>query len=104
MLDIKSLDRKELESWIQKKGFEPYRGRQIWHWILKKAVSSFEQMSDLPKRLRNLLKEEAELNPLELVKVLESKEDHTKKYLYKRAFISKYASISRNTKKCKRST
>jgi len=83
MLDIKSLDRKELESWIQKKGFEPYRGRQIWHWILKKAVSSFEQMSDLPKRLRNLLKEEAELNPLELVRVLESKEDHTKKYLFR---------------------
>ncbi len=83
MIDIKSLNRKELETWIQQKGYEPYRGRQIWHWILKKAVPSFEQMSNLPKKLRNLLKEEAVLNPLELVKVLESKEDHTKKYLFR---------------------
>ena len=83
MIDIKSLNRKELETWIQQKGYEPYRGRQIWHWILKKAVPSFEQMSNLPKKLRNLLEEEAVLNPLELVKVLESKEDHTKKYLFR---------------------
>ncbi len=83
MIDIKSLNRRELETWIQKKGYEPYRGRQIWHWILKKAVSSFDQMSDLPKKLRKMLKEEAELNPLELLRVQESKEDHTKKYLFR---------------------
>ena len=83
MLDIKSLNRKELEMWVQNKGFEPYRGRQIWHWILKKTVSSFDKMSDVPKKLRILLEKEAELNPLELVDVLESSQDGTKKYLFK---------------------
>ncbi len=83
MLDIKSLDRKELEDWIQKKGFEPYRARQIWHWILKKTVASFDQMTDLPKSLRKIMNEEVDLSPLELVKLLESKEDETRKYLFR---------------------
>ena len=82
-LDIKGLDKKELETWVQKKGFEPYRGKQIWHWILKKTVPSFECMSNVPKRLKSILEEEAELNTLELVHVLESREDGTKKYLFR---------------------
>ncbi len=82
-LDIKGLGKEELEAWVQKKGFEPYRGRQIWHWILKKAIPSFSHMSNLPKRLRRILEEETELNPLQLVHSLESKEDGTRKYLFR---------------------
>jgi len=82
-LDIKGLSKEELETWVQKKGFEPYRGRQIWHWILKKTIPSFEHMNNVPKRLRHILEEETELNPLKLVRKLESKEDGTRKYLFK---------------------
>lgn len=82
-IDIKSLNQEELERWVQEKGFEPYRGRQIWHWALKKLVTSFQQMSNLPKKLRNILEEEAILSPLKLVYTLTSYEDETKKYLFR---------------------
>ena len=82
-VDIKGLSREELESWVQKKGFEPYRGRQIWHWILKKMIDSFEEMKNIPKKLRWILEQEAILSPLELVQTIGSKEDGTKKYLFK---------------------
>ncbi len=82
-IDIKDMGKHDLEAWIQKKGFDPYRARQIWHWILKKNVNSFQKMSNVPKRLRQILTEEAILSPLELIDILTSKEDGTKKYLFR---------------------
>lgn len=82
-LDIKGSSKQELEVWLRERGFEPYRSKQIWQWILKKTIPSFEYMTDVPKKLRHILEEETELNPLELVYVVESKEDKTRKYLFR---------------------
>ncbi len=83
MIDIKNLSLKELEEWITEKGYEPYRARQIWHWIFKKLSTSFDQMTDLPKSLRELLNREADLNPLQLVQTVKSEEDGTEKFLFR---------------------
>ena len=82
-IDIKGISKQELEIWVKEKGYEPYRGRQIWHWALKKLVKSFQQMHNLPKGLRKILEEEAILSPLEIVHILTSSEDSTKKYLFR---------------------
>ena len=63
-------------------GLEAYRGRQVRHWLLGKLAGSFDEMTDLPKSLRILLDKESNINHLENVKKLVSK-DGTRKYLFK---------------------
>jgi len=82
--DLKGLDAHEIEDWAVSLGLEPYRGRQIRKWLFKGLAGSFDEMTNLPKSLRSLLRSKACLNPLELVKTLVS-EDGTRKHLYKLA-------------------
>jgi 23S rRNA (adenine2503-C2)-methyltransferase len=45
----------ELQSWLQEHAQPPLRARQIRRWILISGVESFDQMTDLPKGLRQEL-------------------------------------------------
>ncbi len=80
--DLKELNAREIEEWALAQGLKAYQGRQIRHWLFRKLASSFEEMTSLPKSLRGLLKEKANITHLEEVKTLVS-EDGTKKYLFK---------------------
>jgi 23S rRNA (adenine2503-C2)-methyltransferase len=53
--NILNFSQPELEAWMQDRGFERYRSRQIVQWFYKKGVGDFEGMSDLPKPLRDEL-------------------------------------------------
>ena len=79
--DLQSLSAPEIESWVMRLGIKPYRGRQIQHWIFKRLASSFEEMTDLPKSLRALLKEKGEISSLRKLNRLRSR-DGTAKYLF----------------------
>jgi 23S rRNA (adenine2503-C2)-methyltransferase len=52
----------ELLSWLQARGQAPLRVRQMRRWLLAGRATAFEQMSDLPSRLREELA--AEFRPL----------------------------------------
>ena len=58
-IDLKGLSASEMEKWAVEHGLGAYRGRQIRHWVLTRFVESFDEMGNLPKTLRNLLKEKA---------------------------------------------
>lgn len=58
-----------------------FRAKQIYQWIYHKYVNSFDEMKNLPKDMKETLKEKFILNPLKLVKVEESS-DESKKYLF----------------------
>ena len=58
-----------------------FRAKQIYQWIYKKYVNSFEDMKNLPKDMREKLEEEYDLQPLKTVKV-ETSSDGSKKYLF----------------------
>jgi 23S rRNA (adenine2503-C2)-methyltransferase len=81
-IDLKGLDIQETEQWAIDQGFEPFRARQIRQWLFKKLVTSFDEMTNLPKDLRTLLHEKAFITALECVKTQESN-DGTKKYLFR---------------------
>lgn len=81
-IDLKGLDTQEMEQWAVDQGFEPFRARQIRLWLFKKLVTSFEEMTNLPKNLRTLMQEKAVITALECVKTQESY-DGTKKYLFR---------------------
>jgi 23S rRNA (adenine2503-C2)-methyltransferase len=80
--DLKGLNALEMEQWAVDKGLEPYRGRQIRHWLLNRLARSCDEMQNLPKDIRALVMEKALIAPLEEVKTLIS-EDGTRKYLFR---------------------
>ncbi|MEJ2724586.1 MAG: 23S rRNA (adenine(2503)-C(2))-methyltransferase RlmN [Deltaproteobacteria bacterium] len=81
-VDLKSLDLKETEAWVEELGMKPYRARQIRHWLFKGLASSFDNMTSLSKELRARLKDKAFISPSEGVKT-EISDDGTRKYLFR---------------------
>lgn len=51
------LDRQELAAELQKIGLEPFRTKQVWHWLYAKGVTSFDQMSSIAKDSQKKLAE-----------------------------------------------
>ena len=47
----------DLALWLKEHDQPGYRAKQIMHWSLQKRATDFQQMSDLPKKLRDLLDE-----------------------------------------------
>lgn len=62
-------------------GEKKYRAEQIFHWIYKENVTSFEEMTNIPETLREKLKQNFDLHIFKIIKKQESK-DGTKKYLF----------------------
>jgi len=62
-------------------GLPSFTGRQLAEWLYKKEVSSFEEMTNLSKKARALLKENYDTGISPPVDVQESV-DGTKKYLF----------------------
>lgn len=62
-------------------GEKKYRAEQIFHWIYKENVTSFDEMTNLPEALREKLKENFDLHVFKIIRKQESK-DGTKKYLF----------------------
>ena len=50
-----------LRSWLTERGYKPFHAKQIFHWVFQRRVTDFEQMSDLPKKLRADLEKELTL-------------------------------------------
>ena len=54
MTDIKSMTLEELTQTLREMGQPAFRGGQVFTW-LHRGVTSFEEMSDLPRALREQL-------------------------------------------------
>ena len=82
MQDIKSLSIKELEEALSSIGEPKYRAKQIFLWLHKKYVQSFDEMLNLSKNLREKLKENYYISDSAIEKKLISCYDSTVKYLF----------------------
>ncbi|WAH35495.1 23S rRNA (adenine(2503)-C(2))-methyltransferase RlmN [Alicyclobacillus dauci] len=72
----------ELTEWLQEEFGEPaYRARQLFEWMYQKRVTTFEEMTNLPKSLRVKLEETCRLGTAEEVTHQASKVDPTTKFL-----------------------
>ncbi len=80
--DLKGLDASQTEAWAVQLGLEPYRGRQIRHWLMNRLARSFDEMTNIPKNLSEQLKTSVYINPLTPVKT-ENSRDTTRKYLFR---------------------
>lgn len=84
MVDIKSMTPEELTAWLKELGEPAFRARQIFKWLYR-GVTSFEEMTDLSKALRQKLEGEALLTPPTVARKQASQEDGTIKYLWRLA-------------------
>lgn len=82
MKNIKDLSLEELKEYLTDRGYEKYRLYQILDWVYKKGAKSFDDMTNIPKSLRELLKEDFDLISLEIVDKIEST-DGTTKIIYR---------------------
>jgi 23S rRNA (adenine2503-C2)-methyltransferase len=80
-INLKALSEKEMPEFVQNLGQSPYRAKQIINWIYKKYAASSEEMTDLPKSLREKLLKTAFISNLKLLKKEVSK-DGTQKFLF----------------------
>ncbi len=82
MIHIKSMTIPELETVLKELGQPAFRAKQLYTW-LHRGVRSYEEMTDLPKNLRNILAERYPICAPEVVRKQESKLDGTIKYLWR---------------------
>ena len=82
MIDIRSMSLDELTKYILSIGEPKYRAGQVFSW-LHRGISDFEEMSNIPKGLREKLSMECEFNTATVVRRQISKSDGTRKYLLK---------------------
>lgn len=82
---ISELTLPELKEWLEGKGLRPFHAEQIFDWLYKKGATSFEEMSNLSKDLRDQLLASFTLSNLTLMKTTESDDKETTKYLWKLA-------------------
>jgi len=80
-MNLKSLTLPELTAVIKELGQPAFRGKQVYTW-LHKGVRSYEEMTNLPKTLRDVLAEKYPIHPPKVVRKQESARDGTIKYLW----------------------
>ena len=81
-IDIRSFEYEQLKEWMVSIGQPKFRADQLYCWMHQKCVSSFEEMTNIPKALKERLNEQCTLCPLVTRRVQTSKIDGTKKYLF----------------------
>ena len=83
MTDIKSLTFDELNNEILSIGLPKFRTGQIYSWLHEKGVDSFDEMTNLPKDLREKLNQNYFIPSVEIEDKYVSKIDSTVKYLFR---------------------
>lgn len=80
--DIRSMLPAELEQLLTEMGQPRYRAKQLFKW-LQSGVHSYDEMTDIPKSLRQQLAEKYPVYCAETARRLVSRIDDTKKYLFR---------------------
>ncbi|MBQ6075902.1 MAG: 23S rRNA (adenine(2503)-C(2))-methyltransferase RlmN [Lachnospiraceae bacterium] len=81
MTDLRSLTPEELRAALQDMGQPSFRADQIFDWLHRKKVRTLDEMTNLPKALREKLKEDFTLSTLTL-HTRQISRDGTRKYLF----------------------
>ena len=71
---------KELESYFLDIGEKKFKAIQVYDWLYKKRVHSFDEMTNVKKNVIEKLKEDFNMNKLNILRVQNGKDVH--KYLF----------------------
>jgi len=82
LIDLKSMTPEELAQYFKELNQPAFRAKQVFQW-LNRGVTSFEEMSNLPKSLRQTLEEQCYITVPVVERRQVSKLDGTIKYLWR---------------------
>ena len=81
MKHIKSMTQPEIGTLLKELGQPAFRAKQVFSW-LHKGVRSYDEMTNLPKALRDTLADQYPIHAPKVVRKQESQRDGTIKYLW----------------------
>ncbi len=81
--DILSMTLEELTAEFSQMGIQKFRAKQVYEWLHKHLALSYDEMTNLPKSLRDDLNKKFPLRNCEIARKQVSKLDNTVKYLFK---------------------
>ena len=79
-MNIYSLSKKDLENYFENIDEKKYKALQVYDWLYKKRVTSFDEMTNIKKDLINRLKEDFTIEKPKIIKIQDGKDVH--KYLF----------------------
>ena len=79
-MNIYGMTLTELENYFLISGEKKFKAIQVYDWLYKKKVNSFDEMSNIKKAVISKLKEDFNMDRLNLLKVQSGKDVH--KYLF----------------------
>lgn len=91
MKSIYGIKRSDLEEYFISNGEKKFKGTQVFEWLYRKKVNSFDDMTNLSKELRCKLKEDFSFDKIKIIKKQEDK--LVKKYLFELSDGNKIESV-----------
>lgn len=91
MQSIYSITKKKLEEYFTNKGDKKFRATQVFEWVYRKGVSSFDEMSNISKDVIEDLKKDFYFNNLKIIRKQE--DELVKKYLFELSDGNKIESV-----------
>lgn len=82
-INVNDFTLSELEEYIVSLDEKKFHAKQIFKWIHKVGVTSFDEMTDISKSLRDKLKNNTYILNMEVITCQKSKKDGTMKFLIK---------------------
>ena len=81
MKSIYGMSLKDLENYFESIDGKKFRSHQVFDWLYRKKVTSFEEMTNVKKDVIDRLKEDFTFNTIELIQV--ERDELTNKYLFR---------------------
>ena len=82
MMHLKSMTAQEIGAVLKELGQPAFRAKQVFSW-LHKGAASYEDMTNIPQNLRNILAEKYPIYTPQVLRKQESQKDGTVKYLWR---------------------
>ncbi|MCS6847362.1 MAG: 23S rRNA (adenine(2503)-C(2))-methyltransferase RlmN [Anaerolineae bacterium] len=84
-ISLYDLTREQLIRQLAEWGEPAFRARQIWHWLYQRLAGSIDEMTDLPRSLRDRLQQAYALSRMTVMAEQHSSDGWTRKWLFRLA-------------------
>ena len=82
MINLLNLNYSELESFLVEFGMKKFNSKQVYAWLHEKMIRNIDDMTNISKTHRDILKEKSYIPYLNILKHQVSKQDGTEKFLF----------------------
>ena len=92
-IQLKGMTLSELKEYFIENGEDKFRGEQVFKWMYNDLVADYDEMLNIPKKLRSTLNETTILTTLNTTEIEQSTSTGTKKFIYETSEKHKIESV-----------